>query len=72
MVDLFGNSNKTYPAIVLNKTVVFPNEKVPLIIEDQKMMKAINLALEKDSPLVLIFEKDSKKGKIGVLSHVAL
>ncbi len=68
---LFGSdSKKAYPALILDKTVVFPSEKVPLIVENEIMIKAVNFAAENNSPLVLIFQKDSQKGKIGVLSNV--
>lgn len=71
-MNLFGNgpSKKVYPAVVLDKTVVFPMEKAPLIIENREMIKSINFALEKESPVVLLFQKDFKKGKTGVLSQV--
>lgn len=69
-MNLFSQDKKVYPALVLDKTVVFPAEKVPLIVENEEMIKAINLALEKKSPLVILFQKDSKKSRIGVLSAV--
>lgn len=71
VINFFGNnSKKNYPSLVLDKTVVFPSEKMPLIIENETMIKAVNFAAEKGSALVLMFQKDSKKGKIGVLSNV--
>lgn len=66
-----SNAKKTYPALILDKTVVFPGEKVPLIIENEEMIKVVNFALKNESPLVLLFQKDNRKGKIGVLSQIA-
>ncbi|MCL5784373.1 MAG: LON peptidase substrate-binding domain-containing protein, partial [Patescibacteria group bacterium] len=67
----FDRQEKTYAALVLDKVVIFPGERVPLMIEDESMTKAINHALEKDSQLVLVFRQDDKKSKIGVLAKVA-
>lgn len=60
-----------HPALVLNKTVIFPSEKTPLVIEDKEMIKAINFALEKNTPLVLLFQKDKDKSEVGVLSQIS-
>lgn len=65
-----NEAQKTYPVLVLDKTVIFPGEKVPLVLEDPEMIKAVNFALEKNIPLVIAFQKNFKREEIGVLSKI--
>ncbi|MBI2315149.1 LON peptidase substrate-binding domain-containing protein [Candidatus Daviesbacteria bacterium] len=60
----------SYPALVLDKMILFPSDKIPLIIENEDMIKIINHALSTDSPLVILFRKEPDKDPVGVLSKI--
>ncbi|MBI4035888.1 hypothetical protein HY383_02980 [Candidatus Daviesbacteria bacterium] len=43
-----NEAQKAYPVLVLDHTVIFPGEKIPLVLEDPEMIKVVNFALEKN------------------------
>ena len=59
-----------YHTITLKKTVVFPAEKVPLLLEGEKVIETVNRALKDNSPVVLIFRKNNEESEIGVLAKI--
>lgn len=64
------NKGKVYPYIILRKAVVFPTEKVPLVLEGKEAMDAVNKALKGDRLIVMVFKKDGEKSSIGVLGRI--
>lgn len=75
MFDLIGNLKKTknssaHPAILLKKAIVFPEERVSLVLEDEVIHKAIDLAEENDNLIVFVFQKNGDKSEIGILAEI--
>lgn len=64
------NERKIYPVVVLKKAVVFPAEKIPLILQGAEAVSAVNEALKGDDQLALIFQKNEERSEIGVIVKI--
>ncbi|MCK4525180.1 MAG: LON peptidase substrate-binding domain-containing protein, partial [Candidatus Andersenbacteria bacterium] len=65
-----SNKKNIYPSITLRKAVVFPGEKVPLVLEGTNTAKAIKSAVDGDRLIALVFKKDHKESQIGVVAKI--
>lgn len=64
------NKSHNYPYIILERSVVFPGETVPLVLEGDRIIKKIEEAAKGDRRLVLLFRRRLKAKEvspIGVL-----
>lgn len=59
---------KIYPAITIKRAVVFPDEKVPLVMEGEEVAQAVTRAHNGDHRVVLLFQKNGDKSYIGLLA----
>lgn len=64
------NEKKIYPAVVLKKAVVFPLERIPLILSGKEAIGAVNKAAEKDGLIILVFQKNDEQSQIGVVCRI--
>lgn len=62
---------KIYPAVSLQKTVVFPAEKAPLVFEGGEILKTIGVAIKNDRLMVLVFKSGGEESSVGVLAKIA-
>ena len=65
-----SNKQNIYPSITLRKAVVFPGEKVPLVLEGTKTAKAIKSAVDSNRLIALVFKKDHEESQIGVVAKI--
>lgn len=73
MSPLFGKTEQkqeVYPFIVIRKAVVFPRERIALILEGKETVEAINSAFEHGRSLVLGFKKNGEASEIGTLASI--
>lgn len=60
-----------YSAVALKKMIIFPAEKISLVLEGAEIQKAVHQAVKDKEPyFTLIFQADSEKSKIGVLAKI--
>ncbi len=64
------NERKICPFTLLRKAVVFPVEKIPLILQGNEAISAVNEALKGDGQLVLIFQKNAENSPIGTIVKI--
>ncbi len=62
--------DEVYPAFVLKQKVVFPTEKLSMVITGEKELKAIKKSIENKGKIVLLFQKNSDRSRIGTLSQI--
>lgn len=62
--------NQVYPCIVLRKAVVFPIEKIPLILKGAEAIDAVNNSLKQKRQIVLVFQKNEEQSQIGVIVQI--
>lgn len=60
---MFGKS-EIYPYIVLERSVVFPGETVPVVLEGEQVIKKIEEAAKGERKLILLFRKPGKEMSI--------
>ncbi|MCK4592015.1 endopeptidase La [Candidatus Parcubacteria bacterium] len=65
-----SNKQNIYPSITLRKAVVFPAEKVPLVLEGTNTAKAIKSAVDSNRLVALVFKKDHKESQVGVVAKI--
>ncbi len=56
----YGDLDTELPLIVLKNMVLFPKNVVPITVNREKSLKAINAALEKDKFILVFTQKDSE------------
>ncbi len=56
--------SKVHPYIILERSVVFPGETVPLVLEGDEVIKKIEEAAKGNRRLVLLFRKKGKNGGV--------
>ncbi|RJQ38519.1 endopeptidase La [Candidatus Microgenomates bacterium] len=69
---MFWNSSKkkVYPVLPLKNIIVFPTEKISLVLQGEETAKAVASAHKNKHILCFVFENDKEKSKIGVLAKV--
>lgn len=71
-LEKFGREKgESYPVVTIKDNIIFPAERVSLVMEDETVKKSTDKAVQENKPVLLIFQKDDKKSKIGVLARVA-
>ena len=65
-----ADRRKYYPHILINDAVIFPTEKVPLVIEGAEIVEAVKSAINGGGLVVVAFRKNREIGDIGILSRV--
>ena len=73
MISLFSDFNgaqNSYPALVLKKTVVFPTEKISLVLEGEGVSQTITEAHNSDHLVILCFQKNGDRSGIGVIARI--
>ena len=65
-----SNKQNIYPSITLRKTVVFPGEKVPLVLEGTKTAKAIKSAADSNRFIMLVFKKNHEASQVGIVAKI--
>ncbi|RJQ27530.1 endopeptidase La [Candidatus Parcubacteria bacterium] len=56
-----------YPSLISKQKVVFPSEKLSLVIAGKEEAKAIKRGVEDNGEAVLLFQLDSEKSRIGMV-----
>ncbi len=67
---LIKKERRIYPCIILRKAVVFPVEKMPLILKGVEAIGAVNSALKQEGEIVLAFQKNEEQSQIGVIAQI--
>lgn len=62
-----NNSRRNYPSLSLKQKVVFPSEKLSLVIAGREEPKSIKKASESNKRLVIQFQKNSHPSQIGMM-----
>lgn len=65
-----SNERKIFPAVVLKKAVIFPVEKIPLVLQGGDAINSVNEALKGNDQLVLIFQKNEERSRIGTVVKI--
>jgi ATP-dependent Lon protease len=65
-----NKSINIYPAIVLNKTVVFPTGDIALVLEGKETAEVLSKAKQNDNLVVFLVQKNGDKSQIGVLARL--
>ncbi len=63
-------SKASYPALDLKKRVIFPSEKVSLVMEGEEAAEAVKKAHEGSHLLAVLFERDDGRSEIGMVARV--
>lgn len=61
---------KEYPAISLEKTLVFPFGTASLVMEGEEIAKVISFAHQNNHQIVLLFKKENEISPIGIIAQV--
>ncbi len=61
--------DEIYPAFTLKQKVVFPSEKLSMVITGAEL-RGVKRSIEDKGKIVLLFQKNSHKSKIGTLSQI--
>lgn len=65
-----NDKKNIYPSLILKKMVVFPTEKVSLVLEGEEITQAIAKAHADEHLVVFLFQKNVEKSEIGVISRI--
>lgn len=65
-----SNERKIFPAVILKKAVIFPVEKIPLVLQGGDAINSVNEALKGNDQLVLIFQKNEEQSPIGTVVKI--
>lgn len=61
---------KYYPYVLIKDAVIFPAEKVPLVLEGSEIVGSVKKAIDDGGLVVVVFSKNKEISDIGVLSRV--
>ena len=62
--------SQKYACIYIQKSVIFPTEKVPLVLEGQEAIDTVNYAIANNKNIVIVFQKNGDISEIGVLCKI--
>ncbi|KKR31487.1 MAG: Lon protease [Candidatus Falkowbacteria bacterium GW2011_GWF2_39_8] len=57
-------NHKNYPCVFIKKAVIFPTEKVPLVLEGKRV------AIEQEGLIIVAFQKNGEVGEMAVLGKI--
>lgn len=61
---------KYYPYVLVRDAVIFPTEKVPLVVEGAEIVESVKSAIDNGGIVVVAFRKNKEISDIGILSRV--
>ncbi len=70
MLNQTSNEANEMPAIILQKAIIFPTEKVPLVLEGKENVETLNSALGLNRQILIAFQKNSERSDIGVVARI--
>ncbi|MCL5783834.1 MAG: endopeptidase La, partial [Patescibacteria group bacterium] len=59
-----------YPAVTLTKAIVFPTEKISLVLEGEDVPRAVDQAHKSNHLVTILFKKNGSKSEIGVVALI--
>lgn len=64
------SDNNVLPAVEIKKAVIFPGEKVPLVISGKKAVDTVGGAIRKDNRIILCFKKNGEACPIATAAEI--
>jgi len=63
-------NHKNYPCVFIKKAVIFPTEKVPLVLEGKEALDTVKLAIEQEGLIIVAFQKNGEASENAILGKI--